>query len=401
MTIENVFVNGRLADITVENGHISKILYSKRCDTPRVIDPQGPQLWMAMPSMTNMHTHSAMTLLRSAGSGEPLFSWLQNAIFPREALLTAEDIYKGSKDACEEMLSSGTTAFNDMYFEIESTLRAASEKGFHGNVALSVIDRDFENGNVENFIKNYKRLTADYPTLSISLAPHSVYTVSPKNLQYAAELSHEYDTLFHIHISETLKEREDCIREYGVPPVVHLDKLGVFDKTGANFIGAHALWLDEDEIAILGKHRCNVVHCPNSNLKLGSGFRFLYTELRDAGVNVTLGTDGCASSDNLDMLEAAKTMSLLQKGIRNDPSVMPAEETFTVASANGRKALRLADNSIAEGNVADFYLVNLNTLPFKGVEIDGGDHHRIHTELLNRLLYAAHSDVIDVDRFNC
>ena len=310
MLYRNIYVDGVLSDITVDSGKIARI-EPIGSDYEAQRREKGDEFFFALPSLVNMHTHSAMTLLRSAGSGLPLFRWLNEAIFPREAQLTSEDIYRGALDACEEMRQTGTTAFNDMYFSIESTLHAAKETNLQANIALSVTDRDCEDKQlIAKFLDSiHHRFEESGCTFSI--APHSIYTVSAHNLQMLADFAKEHQTLFHIHLSETQKEREDCLRENGVPPVVYLDRLGIFDKVGSKFIGAHSLWLDPTEIEILGSHHVTAVHCPNSNLKLGSGYRFLYTELRDAGVNVTLGTDGCASSDNLDMVEAMKVMSLL------------------------------------------------------------------------------------------
>ncbi len=386
-------MDGVLSDITVDSGKIARI---------KPIGPdyeaqrreKGDEFFFALPSLVNMHTHSAMTLLRSAGSGLPLFRWLNEAIFPREAQLTSDDIYRGALDACEEMRQTGTTAFNDMYFSIESTLRAAKETNLQANIALSVTDRDCEDKQLFAKFLDSIHHRFEESGCTFSIAPHSIYTVSAHNLQMLADFAKEHQTLFHIHLSETQKEREDCLHENGVPPVVYLDRLGIFDKVGSKFIGAHSLWLDPTEIEILGSHHVTVVHCPNSNLKLGSGYRFLYTELRDAGVNVTLGTDGCASSDNLDMVEAMKVMSLLQKGVRNDPSVLPAEEVLKVASNNGRKALGLPDNSIVEGNVADFFLISTNNRFFKNIEYINSTPTQIHQEFLNRLIYAADGNAV-------
>ena len=412
MTYSNIIINGILSDLTVDDGLITDIspVQTRHWDVSNVFVKPNDQsklpcfgmarkrgcgetnLTLAIPSLVNMHTHSAMTLLRSAGSGMPLFQWLNEAIFPIEAKLSPNDIYHGALQACNEMANSGTSAFNDMYFSIESTIRAAIETNISGNIALSVTDKDFSDGTVARFVKKFdslcSRLPSGNPQLSISLAPHAIYTVNGRNLQYAADFAKEHDTLFHIHLSETRKEREDCLREHGVPPVVYLDRLGIFDKVGSRFVGAHALWLDDDEIGILGSHHATVVHCPCSNLKLGSGFRFLYTELRDAGVNVTLGTDGSASSDNLNLVEAAKFMSLLQKGWRNDPAVLPADELFRVASTNGRRALRLPDNSIRPGNIADFFLIPLSLNAFWGVDYSQPPK-QLHLDLLNRLFFAS------------
>ena len=393
MLYRNIYVDGVLSDITVDSGKIARI-EPIGSDYEAQRRKKGDEFFFALPSLVNMHTHSAMTLLRSAGSGLPLFRWLNEAIFPREAQLTPDDIYRGALDACEEMRQTGTTAFNDMYFSIGSTLRAAKETNLQANIALSVTDRDCEDKQLFAKFLDSIHHRFEESGCTFSIAPHSIYTVSAHNLQMLADFAKEHQTLFHIHLSETQKEREDCLHENGVPPVVYLDRLGIFDKVGSKFIGAHSLWLDPTEIEILGSHHVTAVHCPNSNLKLGSGYRFLYTELRDAGVNVTLGTDGCASSDNLDMVEAMKVMSLLQKGVRNDPSVLPAEEVLKVASNNGRKALGLPDNSIVEGNVADFFLISTNNRVFKNIEYINSTPTQIHQEFLNRLIYAADGNAV-------
>jgi len=388
MTYTNLYINGVLSDISVDNGIITNIVPAA--------SPNGSRA-VALPAMANMHTHSAMSLLRSAGSGLPLFQWLNDVIFPAEAKLTADDIYLGSCDACDEMLHTGTSAFNDMYFCIDKTILAAHQAAMQGNIALSVTDADFNN--VDNMVAQYMNAVEtiqklDNHSITTSISPHAIYTVSARNLIYLADFAREHNTLFHMHISETLKEREDCISQHGLPPVLYLEKLGVLDKVGDRFIGAHALWLDDDEIKVLASHNATVVHCPNSNLKLGSGHHFLYTEMRDAGVNITLGTDGCASSDNLDMIEAMKIMSLLQKGFRNDPSILPASEVFDVATKNGRKALRLPDNSIAVGNTACFFTVDLNQRVFKGIDLDNTNPDDLHNIFLNRLIYAANGNYV-------
>lgn len=400
MTYRNIFVDGNLCDISIANGTVSAITpVTESVLKERFADRQD--FYFAIPGLTNMHTHSAMTLLRSAGSGLPLHRWLNEAIFPREAKLTPKLIFDGALDACNEMRHTGTTAFNDMYFSIQSTVQAACQTGLDANIALSVTDADFEKPElVQSFLETASAVADNVLSanpqrrITLSIAPHAIYTVSGKNLKYLADFAAEHNALFHIHLSETQKEREDCISEYGVPPVVYLEKLGVFDKVGARFIGAHALWLDSTEIQILGSCSASVVHCPNSNLKLGSGYRFLYTELRDAGVNVCLGTDGCASSDNLDMIEAMKVMSLLQKGIRNDPSVLPADEVLRVASTNGRRALGLPDNAIAIGNVANFSIININNRIFKGIDIINSTSAERQVEFLNRLIYAGNGSLI-------
>ncbi|MCR4828481.1 MAG: amidohydrolase [Bacteroidales bacterium] len=386
----NVYVSGHAMDIEVDGGIITSLTPSKASD--------APTRW-AVPGLVNMHAHSAMTLLRSAGSGLPLMRWLQEAIFPREAQLTDEDIYRGALEACHEMLATGTHTVNDMYFSIDSTLRAASETGMQIALSHSMIDRNFDDPELwqwtQRFLKDYeRRLTMQEPHVRHVISPHAIYTVSGPHLQYLADFAKEHNMLFHMHISETQAERENCIKTHGVPPVVYLEKLGIFDKVGSHFIGAHALWLDETEIGILGGHGCTVVHCPNSNLKLGSGSLFKYCEMRAAGVNVTLGTDGCASSDNLDMLEAMKIMSLLQKGNHQDPTVLGAREVLDVATRCGARALGFDDRDIAVGAPATFFLVNLNNHHFNHIDWPTLTAEERDEQFCNRLVYSAGSRAI-------
>lgn len=407
MIYKNLYIDGHLSDLTVTDGIITSIQPVQsgvgiqdsviNNHDSRTVDCHAMR-W-ALPAMVNMHTHSAMTLFRSAGSGLPLQQWLHDTIFPLEAKLTPDDIYRGALQAFDEMRSSGTTAFNDMYFCTESTIRAAAEKRMGGIVSLSVTDADFEDPDkalqTHRFFNDYDRTVSRLPHgITLAVAPHAIYSVSGKHLRYIADFAHEHGLPFHIHLSETQTERENCLKEHGVPPVVYLDQLGIFDKVGQHFIGAHALWFDETEIRILGDHQVTVVHCPNSNLKLGSGFRFLYNELRDAGVNVTLGTDGCASSDNLDMIEAMKVMSLLQKGTRLDAAALPADEVFRIATENGYRALGMDNCGIRTGAHANFFLVDISRPPFTILHQQDLSPEQRNSLFLNQLIYAAHGDCI-------
>lgn len=394
-TYRNLYINGLCSDLTVTDGIVASIKPAASIIMPDdAIDCHGT-LW-ALPAMVNMHTHSAMTLFRSAGSGLPLQRWLHEVIFPREAQLSPDDVFQGVRQACTEMRASGTLAFNDMYFHVDQAIRAVSQARMEGNIALSVTDNDFSTeGEFKQILSRFDSLQQQCgDDITLTIAPHSIYAVNAKHLQYLADFTHERSLPFHIHISETQAERDNCIRQNGVPPVVWLDRLGILDKTQSFFIGAHALWLDDTEITLLGDRRCNVVHCPNSNLKLGSGFRFRYVELRDAGVNVTLGTDGCASSDNLDLLEAMKVMSLLQKGIRQDPSVLPSHEVFQVATANGWNALHRPNRGLTPGNKARFFLVDISHDIFNGITDPSLSPSERQTLFLDRLIYAAHSDIV-------
>ena len=177
---------------------------------------------------------------------------------------------------------------------------------------------------------------------------------------------------------------QECLSNHQFRPYALLERLGVLGLTEGRFVGAHSLYLDAEEIDLMARHRITVTHNPASNLKLGSGYRFLYTEMRNAGVNVALGTDGSASSNNLDMIEAARLMSYLQKGVRQDPTVLPATELMQVVSENGFKAAGINAGRIEMGKVADLILVDLDNLAFVPMH-----------DTLSGLFYAAHGDAVD------
>ena len=210
---------------------------------------------------------------------------------------------------------------------------------------------------------------------------HSVYEVSEDMLVWCRDFAKANGLKLHIHLSETRTEVENCIRKHGMSPVKYLDSLGML---GPDTIAAHTLWLDSEDIRLLGENRVNVVHNINSNLKIASGYKFLYNELKDAGANVTLGTDGCASSNNLDMLEAMKTAALVQKAWRGDPKAMPLKEVMDMATVNGARALGLNAGTIECGREADLLLVNMRCPAFVP-----------DINFLSNLVYSAHSDVVD------
>lgn len=351
-----------------------------------IIDARGKALF---PTFANMHTHAAMTLFRGYGDDHPLQEWLQEWIWPAERNLDDDIVYWATRLACLEMIKSGTTLFNNMYFYTTSEIKAVADSGIRAMIGYTCFD--FLNPDAAKKLKHditewYDNLpsAARQETICPVVAPHAPYTVSGESLIWLADFAVERGLHYHIHMSETENEVAESVKNYGLRPYARLDKLGVLDRCGDRLIGAHSLHLDSDEIRMLGQHRATVVHNPNSNLKLGSGCKFMYTELRDAGANVTLGTDGCSSSNNLDMLEATKTMALLQKGWRGDPTVLPAQEALQVATANGFRAAGLNAGVVEVGAKADLMLVDLDNIGF----IPDND-------TVSNLLYAAHSDAID------
>lgn len=340
---------------------------------------------VAVPGLVNMHTHSPMSLMRGIGEDMLFHEWLRK-IWDTEAKLDHEYVYWATKVACLEMIRTGTTTFNDQYWFFEDSVRAASEMGMRIATGYDIMDKldhsEAERQKAQCEQKSSLFLNAGIPGLIYELAFHAVYSVSEEMILWAADFARRNDLNLHIHLCETRKEVEDCKKEHGgLSPVKYLDRLGVLSD---RVLAAHTLWLDMEDIEILGARGVNCIHNINSNTKLASGYRFLYNELRDAGANVCIGTDGCASSNNLDLLEAMKTSAIFQKAWREDPSALPLNELVDMATINGARALRFDGGRIAEGAVADIDIVDTDNSFF----LSNGP-------FLANFIYSAHSDCID------
>lgn len=338
MTISNALLDGQTVDIIINGSLIESVKPHSPCAYD--IDAHGLSVF---PGLCNMHSHAPMTLFRGLGDDKPLDIWLNKYIWPAEQKLTDETVYQGTLQACHEMLASGTTFFNDMYFHLPAMAQAVKDSGIGARLGLNV----FGDGD------ELDKFPFDTFELPLSIAPHSVYTVTTKGLQRSAETCKALKLPMHIHMSETQKEVNDCMAKYGCRPWELLDRLGILDMLGDQIIAAHCLHLSDNEIQLIGEHHITCVHCPNSNLKLGSGYRFPMLELIAAGARVALGTDGSASSNNLDMVEVMKTSALLQKGWRGDPTVVPANQILNLATLG---------HKIASGQPADLFLADTDSL---------------------------------------
>ena len=382
--LKNIVNDGNVSDVLIEDGRIAKIaLFGESFDIPsdtEVVDCTGKAL---MPGLVNMHTHAGMSLMRGVGEDIPFHEWLDR-IWVLEKGLDEEYVYHATKVACLEMIKTGTTAFNDQYWYMPMACKAASEMGIRAALSYVICDRnDPEESERQKIqcIKMYEdsKTWSDMMTFMISV--HAIYSVSEPMIMWAAEFARERGLKLHVHLSETEKEVQDCMEEHeGMSPVEYLDSLGVL---GPDVIAAHTLWLSDKDVEILGKRGVTCVHNVNSNLKLASGYRFRYNELRDAGANVCLGTDGCASSNNLDMLETMKTSAMIQKAWRNDPSAMPIDELISMVTSNAAKALGLNSGRIEEGAAADLIIVDTENYHF----MSPGSFEA-------NLIYSAHSDCI-------
>ncbi|HKZ23135.1 MAG TPA: amidohydrolase [Thermoplasmata archaeon] len=377
--IKDVLLDGETTSIYIEENRIAEI--GRRVEADTVIDGRGKA---AVPGFVNTHTHAAMTLLRSFADDMPLQHWLEKAIWPREAKIEPEDIYWGTKLACLEMIKSGTTAFNDMYFHMDEAARAVKEMGLRAVLSEGFIDlRNPDIGQEllkkqQSTIRKIENIGTDRVTAS--LGPHALYTVSRESLQAMRELSDAKGYLIHFHLAETQREVEDCVTEQGMRPVKYLDSIGFLTR---KLLAAHCCWLDPEEIDLLARDGVRVAHCPVSNMKLASG-AMPYKALREAGVVISLGTDGAASNNNLDMLESMKFAALLQKFSSGDPTVAPAREVFEMATLGGARALGIDAGLIAEERLADIALIDLRRPELSPVH-----------DLVSALVYSAHGNVVD------
>ena len=357
--LKNIIVEGEKKDIFIEGKIIKKIGDNLDFKASEEIDARGAKA--ILPGFVNCHTHAAMSLLRGYGDDLSLKEWLENKIWPLEAKLTQNDIYWGTKLACLEMIKTGTLAFNDMYFFPEASINAIEEMGMRSLVGLVVFDLS-DSGQPKNIEKTYYSLKSKKSDLiNLAIAPHAIYTVSKENLIWSKKFAQKENLILHIHLSETEKEVEDCLRENNLRPAEYLDQIEFF---GEKVILAHSVWLSEKEIDIIAESKSNPVYNPCSNLKLASGDNFPYKAFRDEKVNVCLGTDGAASNNSLDVIREAKFASLLQKNKEKDPTLLPATEALSMATINGSRALGIDSGEIREGKLADFILIDLNSIYF-------------------------------------
>ena len=374
IVLRNAILNNKAVDIIIDNGLITNVLETtanREQTGDEVIDCSGLAVF---PGLCNMHSHAPMTLFRGLGDDQPLDVWLNKYIWPAEQKLTDELVYQGTLQACREMLASGTTAFNDMYFRLPAMAQAVKDSGIRAMLGYNIFGDGDEIDDLKREIEN-----SQFSILNsqLTIAPHSVYTVSEKGLRRCADACVDLHVPMHIHMSETEKEVDDCLRQHGCRPWELLDRLGILDKLGANIIAAHCLHLSDNEIKLIGDHGITCVHCPNSNLKLGSGYRFPMIELLNAGARVALGTDGSASSNNLDMIEVMKTAALLQKGWRGDPTAVPAEQILSLATLG---------HTIAPGQPACLFLVKLNNPTPTDIVSD--------SHAISNLVYATHGESV-------
>jgi len=377
LLLKDVLLDGIRTDVLIEGCRFKKIGAAAGTAADEVIDADGMAL---LPPFYNTHTHAAMSLLRGYADDMPLQKWLHDYIWPFENKMTAADIEKGSELAVREMIRTGSVFFSDMYFDIGETIRVVRKYGIRAAIGVTFVESHTKSQQAEklDMLRHWSDPTGGMITLTV--APHAIYTVGTELLVRCAETARELGLKYHIHLSETRKEVEDCIREHGTTPVRYLDRLGVL---GDNVIAAHVVHVDPEEAAILAERGVTVSHCPCSNMKLASGV-FPYKLLHDAGCRITLGTDGDSSNNNLDMREEMKFAALLAKVSSGDPETLPACDALAMATRCGAEAFGIDAGLVAEGRLADALLVDLRD-----------ERMRPLHNLTSNWVYAAGSSCID------
>ncbi|MBF0301750.1 MAG: amidohydrolase [Desulfamplus sp.] len=369
--------------VAVKDGQIVQIGSSEQLvgtQALEVIDANGG---IIMPGLINSHTHASMTLFRGIADDLPLMEWLNNHIFPAEAKLTPHWVYTGAKLACAEMILSGTTCFCDMYlFEAEvakaaydSSMRAVVgevlydfpspcygeiKQGFEYVAAMmdkwksksGILDQSQIYSNRD---KNDLNISSN-SLITVAVEPHSTYLCNPELLQKAAELARKNSSPLIIHVAETLSESAQIKEKYGVTPAKFLADIGVL---GSNLVACHSVHLTEEDMELYQKFDVKVAHCPESNMKLASGVAPV-PRMLEKGICVGLGTDGCASNNDLDLFLEMDTAAKLHKVFSMNPEVLNAETALKMATINGARALGLDSitGSIEVGKRADIIVVN-------------------------------------------
>jgi len=323
----------------------------------KIIDARGG---LILPGLVNCHTHAAMSLFRGLADDLPLMEWLNNYIFPAERNMDEEFVYTGTLLALAEMILSGTTTFCDMYLFEDQVARAARKAGVRCLVGEVLYDFPSPNyGPVEKGLEYTESLIQKWqmdPLISIAVEPHSLFTCSPELLTASNELALKYKVPVIIHVAETLTEVSKIKEKYGKTPVKYLDSLGLL---GPHLIADHCVHIEDADIKTLAVHRVKVVHNPESNMKLASGIAPI-PQMLSQGVTVGLGTDGCASNNNLDLLSEMDTAAKLHKVKTLDPTVMDALSVLKMATIHGARVLGLEDvtGSLEVGKKADVIVID-------------------------------------------
>jgi len=373
--------------LAVEDGRIAAMGEGAAPDEEkaRATERVNGKKLLFMPGLVNTHGHAAMSLLRGLADDLVLQDWLQNHMWPAEAKFTGDDVYWGTSLSAAEMIKSGTTTFVDMYDHMNRVAEVVETSGLRASLTRGVIGlcpEDVQKAKLDEAVRFAKDWHGQANgRISVMISPHAPYTCPPDYILKFVEAAHELDLPMHTHMSETLAEVEQNVRDYGVRPVEHLDRLGMF---GRPTLLAHAVHLTDEEIALLAERKVAISHNPISNLKLASGVARV-PDLLKAGVTVSLGTDGAASNNNLDLFQEISSAALIHKGVTGDPTVVPATEALRMGTLYGARSLGLegATGQLKVGLKADIIAIDLAQA-----------HFVPRTDYVSHLVYSARgSDV--------
>lgn len=367
----------------------------------KVIDCKGRTV---MPGFVNAHNHLAMTMFRNYADDMKLMDWLFTKIFPLEDKLTEEAAYWASLLAMVEMIKGGTTTFADMYFFMESTVRAASESGMRAALSRGLQgesgDEELDYRLRENLELYDRYHNSSNGRIKVMLGPHSVYTCGEAYLRKVVGKSRERGIPVQIHLSETKEEVKSCVEKHGSSPVRYLEAIELLDERTA---AAHCVVVDDADIDILAAHNVNVVHNPGSNMKLASGVAPV-VKMLEKGINVCLGTDGASSNNNLDMLEEIRMATYLQKVYTDDPTALPAEVVMRMATAGGAKALGFENaGMLTVGKTADIIVLNTEKAQYypkyniKSALVYSGSSSDVETVIIDGSLVMEGGHLITLD----
>ena len=351
--------NIRKEDILIENNEIVKIGKEIEEEADEKINAKN---MLVMPGLVNTHTHLAMSIFRGYKDDRKLMDWLENAIFPVEDKLKPEDIYWNSYLSCLEMIKSGTTTCNDMYFGMNKAIEAIEVTGLRAVVAWSITD-DSIRDKIEKTREYAKKYNNDKNSrITVFTSPHAPYSCNPDTIKLCVDLAKELKTGLHIHLAETLNEVKIIKDRYGKSATEYLADLDVFDVP---VVLAHGIYISEEDIKILKEHhiRGGISHNPISNCKLSSGICDV-VNLRKNEINVGLGTDGIGSTTTLDMFEEMKTAAYLQKVNTMEPTSIKAYDILKMSTIEGAKVLGLENQigTIEEGKKADLIFIKTDKL---------------------------------------
>jgi 5-methylthioadenosine/S-adenosylhomocysteine deaminase len=357
MNQENTLIEGGVVGVNADTiSYIGKKIEDNFA-SKKVIDADGG---IVLPGLVNGHTHAAMSLLRGLADDLPLMDWLTKYIFPVESRMNADFVYTGTLLACAEMILSGTTTFCDMYLFEGEVAKAAKKAGMRCLVGEVLYDFDSPNyGPVESGFRYTESLIEtwqDDPLVSIAVEPHSLFTCSPDLLKEANQLALKHQVPMITHLAETISEVNDIKARYGRRPVGHLQALGLL---GTHLIADHCVHLEKNEIQVLVQNGVKAIHNPESNMKLASGIAPV-PEMLCMGMTIGLGTDGCASNNNLDLFTEMDMAAKLHKLETMDATAMDAMTVLKMATIEGAKALGMETitGSLEEGKKADIIIVD-------------------------------------------